>query len=178
MDKKTWFYVAIMGLIVSIGSLFTSIITYVSISGEVYQYSIIDLLQGDDFSDMVLSQYTGKVLWQMTGSVITGLVILMIASLLCAIIALFTLRAQYPNKWQFMLAIISLIGVAFPSFLVILAVILSGNFFNGTISCGVAPIVSPIAIVICIIAVVRRKNKVDKDLKERTKGLIWQAGDL
>ncbi len=178
MNKENWFKVAIAGLAVSVFSLFTTIIRYESTAGEVYKYSIVELIKNDDFSKRVLNQYTGKVLWHMDGTVIVGLVILMVVSLICAIVSLITLRAQYPNKRQFILAIVSLIGVAFPSFLVILAVMLSEKYFIGTISCGMAPIISPVAIIICIIAVVKRKNKVDKDLKERTKNLIWEAGEL
>ena len=36
---------------------------------------------------------------------------LVIAAILCALLGLFTLRAQRPNTWQFVLTIAGLIGV-------------------------------------------------------------------
>lgn len=178
--KKMWFYIAILCILISIFSLFTSIITYTANNGEISEYSIIELLEGEKFSDTVLMEYTGKVVWDINGSTVTVLVIIAIVSLLCAVTALVTLRAQYPNRWQFVLAIMGLIGISIPSILVIIAVFLLKNYFRGTIKCGLSPVITPIAMIICIVAVLRRRNKVLKDLqaKMRAKGLIKQAEDL
>lgn len=180
MDKKKWFYVAIACVAVSVLSLFTSIITYTAPSGVATPYSLLDLLQGTEFRDNVLSQYRGPVLWSMGGSTVSVLAFIAVAALVCAIVGLVTLRAQRPNKWNFVLTIVGLIGTSFPSFLVILAVVLSGDYFNGSISCGVSPVITPVAMVICIYVVIRRRNKVLEQLRMEmeAKGMIWQAGDL
>lgn len=180
MDKKKWFYVAIGYLIISILSLFTSIITYTSPAGRTTSYSLTDLLQGSEFRDDVLSQYTGPVLWKMGGSTVNLLAVLAVAAVVCALVGLLTLRAQYPNTWQFVLTLTGLVGTAIPSFLVILAVILSKNCFLGSISCGLAPLVTPVAMAVCIRAVIRRRNKVLEELRAEAeaRGLIRQAGDL
>lgn len=180
MENTKWFYAAISCIGISVLSLFTSIISYTGLEGITHHYSILGLLQGNDFSDTVLTQYYGPVLWHMVGSTITILSIIFIASLICAVVGLFTLRAQRPNKWNFRLTIIGLIGTTFPSFLVILAVILSGNYFYGSIMCGISPIITPIAMAFCIRVVIRRRNKVLEQLQAemKAKGLIWNAGDL
>lgn len=180
MENKKWFTIAISCVGISVLSLFTSIISYTNVQGVQFHYSIIGLLQGDNFSDTVLTQYYGPVLWNMVGSTVSILSVLFIASLICSIIGLFTLRAQRPNKWNFRLTIIGLIGTTFPSFMVILAVILSGNYFNGSIMCGISPIITPIAMAFCIRVVFRRRNKVIQQLQAemKAKGLIWNAGDL
>ncbi len=180
MEKKKWFYVAISGLLVSILSLFTSIITYTAPGGRSTSYSLQDLLTSNSFRDNVLSQYTGPVLWEMGGATVSLLAFLAVAAVLCAVVGLLTLRAQRPNTWQFVLTVAGLAGTAFPSFLVLLAVALSGDYFYGTISCGIAPIVTPIAMVVCIRAVIRRRNKVLEELRAEleAEGLVFQAGDL
>lgn len=180
MENTKWFYVAISCVGISVLSLFTSIISYTAIDGAVYHYSILGLLQGNKFSDTVLTQYYGPVLWNMVGSTITVLSLIFIASLICAVVGLMTLRAQKPNKLNFRLTIVGLLGTSFPSFLVILAVILSGNYFNGSIMCGISPIITPVAMAFCIRVVIRRRNKVMEQLQAeiKEKGLIWSAGDL
>lgn len=180
MERKQWFYLAIFCMLVSIASLFTSIITYTTPSGAVISYSLPDLLQGSSFRDTVLSQYTGPVLWKMGGSTVSILAGLAVASVVCALVGLLTLRAQYPNTWQFVLTLAGLVGTAVPSFLVILAVLLSRDHFRGSISCGLAPLVTPVAMAVCIQAVIRRRSKVLEQLRANAEaqGLIRQAGDL
>lgn len=180
MDKKKWFYVAISCVAVSVLSLFFSIITYISPTGKVTHYNLINLLFETGFRDDVLGQYTGPVLWNMGGATVSLLAALAVAAVVCALVGLFTLRAQRPNTWQFILTLVGLVGTAFPSFLVILAVLLSENYFRGYLVCGISPIITPIAMVACIFVVVRRRNKVLEQLRKEmeAKGLVFQAGDL
>lgn len=180
MEKKKWFYVAVSCVAVSIVSLFSSIITYISPGGQVTHYNLMNLLLETDFRDRVLSQYTGPVLWEMGGATVSILAALAVAAVACALIGLFTLRKQRPNTWQFVLTLVGLVGTAFPSFLILLAVALSENYFRGYLVCGISPIITPIAMAICIFVVVRRRNKVLEQLRREmeAKGLVFQAGDL
>lgn len=180
MDKKKWFYVAFGCVIVSVLSLFTSIITYTSPVGIRSSFSLIDLMEGTQFSNTVLRQYKGPVLWHINGATVSGLAMLAVAALICAIVGLITLRAQRPNRWNFILTLVGLVGTAFPSFMIILAVILSGRYFSGTVSCGISPIITPVAMLFCIHVVIRRKNKVQEQLRREleAQGQIWSAGDL
>ena len=180
MKKKNWFFVAIVCVAISVLSLFTTIISYIEPGGDVTHYSLPDLLFSSDFRVDVLADYSGPVLWKMGGATVSVLAFLAVAVLVCAIIGLITLRAQRPNHWNFVLTFIGLIGTAFPSFLVILAVILSNSFFPGTILCGIAPIVTPIAMLLCIRVVIRRKNKLQEQLRKEleSQGMIRPAGDL
>ena len=68
----------------------------------------------------------------------------------------------------------------FNSFLIILGVILSADYFPGTLSCGLSPIITPIAMAVCIRVVIRRRNKVLEQLSAemQAQGLIQPAGDL
>ena len=180
MEKKKWFYLALFCLAVSIASLFSSIITYTAPNGVVTHYNLTSLLLETGFRDDVLSRYTGPVLWEMGGPTVSLLAALAVAAVFCALVGLFTLRKQRPNTWQFLLTLVGLIGTAFPSFLVLLAVVLSKNYFPGDISCGISPIITPIAMAVCIFVVIRRRNRVLEQLRREmeAKGLVFQAGDL
>ena len=184
MNKKTWFYVAISCVAVSVLSLFLSVVSYTTTGGtsglKKSSYSIIDLIFGTEFRKEVLAQYTGPVLWKMGGATVSILALVAVGALLCAVIGLITLRKQRPNRWNFVLTFIGVVGTAFPSFLIILAVFLSKKYFVGTVSCGISPIITPIAMVICMLAVMRRKNAVAEQARREAEaaGLIWKAGDL
>ena len=180
MDKNRWFHVAVGSLAVSILSLFTSIVSYTAPGGGTTHYNLINLLSGTDFLDNVLWYYTGPVFWKMEGPTVSVLAFGAAAAMVCALMGLITLRKQRPNTWQFILTLVGLVGTTFPSFLVILAVMLSDNYFPGNISCGVSPVITPVAMVICILAVIRRRNKVLEQLRREmeAKGLVFQAGDL
>ena len=180
MERNKWFSVAMGSLGVSILSLFTSIISYTAPNGRITHYNLINLLSGTDFLDNVLWYYTGPVFWKMEGPTVSILAFGAVAAMVCALVGLITLRKQRPNTWQFVLTLVGLVGTAFPSFLVILAVMLSDNYFPGDIACGISPIITPVAMVICILAVIRRRNKVLEQLRREVeaKGLVFQAGDL
>ena len=67
-----------------------------------------------------------------------------------------------------------------PSILIIIGVLVSSEFYYGTIGCGIAPIFTPIAMLICVRTVLRRKDKVKAALQAKVaaEGLLKQAGDL
>ena len=180
MEKKNWFYIAIGCIVVSILSLFTSVVAYTTGSGTHYSYSIIDLIQGDDFTNQVLWDYKGPVLWDISGPTVTILSIIAVLGIICAVIGLITLRVQRPNTWQFRLTVVGLIATAFPSLLIILGVLVLGRNFGGSLSCGIAPIITPIAMAISVYVVIRRKNTLQEQLQKEleAKGLIKKGGDL
>lgn len=177
MDKKGgWFYLSIGCILVSLLSLFLPIFQSFGMN-----FNIVDLVSGDSyFANYVIAAYTGPVIWNMTSDTVAVLAIVAIVALVCAIVGLITLRAQYPNTKNFILTIVGLIGVLIPSITAIICVVGLGQYYPGGLSLGIAPIISPIAIIVSIGAVVRRKNKVAEELhkKAEEKGLIWKAGDL
>ena len=180
MTNKNWFYAAQVCVGISILSLFTSIITYKA-NGREYTFTIIDLL-GDtkQFDRIVVNGYRGPVHWQINGAVTQVLLAVAIIGILLAVIGLFTLRAQRPNTWQFILTVLGLLGVAFPSCVLLMCVFKYGKYYKGVLGFGVSPVITPIAMLICILVVIRRKNRVAEELRKEVeaKGLIRKAGDL
>jgi ABC-type Fe3+ transport system permease subunit len=128
----------------------------------------------------VLYHYNGPVWWDIGELTVMLLTVAAILALLCAVIGLFTLRQQRPNTWQFILTIVGLVGTGLPSILVITAVFLSDKYFDGDVTCGICPVIMPLSMIICIFAVLRRKNHVTEQLRREAlaKGLIRKAGDL
>ena len=187
MNKKItnrvgWFYLALGCVIVSIVSLFLPIFKWSKGSNSpALSFNIIDLIRQDaDFNKYVLNNYTGPIVWNISSGMVVILSLVMIAALVCAVVGLVTLRVQRPNTANFVLTIIGLIGIMIPSVTAIICVAVFGKYFNGDLSIGIAPILSPIAILICIGAVIRRKNKAAEELQAEVlqKGLMRSGGDL
>lgn len=167
-------------MIISVLSLFTSIIVFRT-ENDVYRFNIIDFVgNSSEFDDVVRQRYNGPVILDVTESTVVIFALVVIAAVFCALLGLLTLRAQRPNTWQFVFTIAGLIGVTIPSLVVIIIVLGYGKYYDGVISFGLAPLITPVTMIICIGTVVRRKNKVAEELRKEMerKGLIQQAGDL
>lgn len=176
MNEKGWFYMSMGCILISLLSLFLPIFQSYGIN-----FNIIDLISGNSyFAQNVIGAYTGPVIWNITSDTVAGLSVIAIAALICAIVGLVTLRAQYPNTKNFILTIVGLIGILIPSVVAVICVVGLEQYFPGGLSLGIAPIISPIAIIVSIGAVIRRKNKVAEELQKKAeeKGLIWKAGEL
>ncbi len=175
-EKMTWFYIAIGGIAVSLLSMFLPILKLDDIG-----FNIIDLVGGNEtFDYYVISMYSGPVIWNITSSTVAFLAILGVAALVFAVVGLVTLRVQRPNTKNFVLTLVGMVGILIPSLTAIICVVIFGKYYYGKLSLGVAPIISPIAILVSIGVVIRRKNKVAEELRKEVeeKGLIWKAGDL
>ena len=175
-DTKGWFYLAIGCVVISLLSMFLPILVSYGKS-----YNIIDLVSGDSaFAEEVIEAYTGPVLWNITSETVIILAFLAAASLVITIVGLITLRVQRPNIGNFILTFIGLIGNLIPSLTAIICVVGFQKYYPGQLGIGIAPIISPIAILISMLAVMRRKNKVAEEIRKEVEreGLIWKAGDL
>ena len=178
VEKKVWLYIAAASLFISVASLFTTIFVYNN-KAWTYKFNILGLIRGKDFVNNVLASYTGKVYWKIDATWVTLLAIISVASLVCAVVGLVTLRQQRTNRMQFWLTIIGLIGTCLPALLVLVAVPVFQKGFPGKLRYGIYPIVAPIATLISVLAVYiyRKKNKVQEELRKELedKGKIWKA---
>lgn len=178
--KMGWFYLAIGCVAASLLSMFLPIITYKQ-GNMKFNFNIIDLVCGNsDFDYYVLACYEGPVVWKITPAITSILAIAALVALICAVVGLVTLRAQRPNTKQFVITLAGLVGILIPSLVIIIIVLIYGRFYEGTLSLGIAPIISPIALMVSMGAVVRRKNKAMEELRKEVegKGILLKAGDL
>ena len=178
-NKKRWLYTAALMLLLSVASSFLPVLSYRTQDGQVYRYNLIQLIQGGDFTRQVLYGYTDTVYWEINEAWVTAIAVISVLSLLCAVIGLFTLRQQRPNIMQFWLTMVGLAGTSLPALLVLFAVLVFQKGFPGTLSIGLYPVIAPVAAIICVAAVYRRKNKYQEELRRelQARGKIWQAGE-
>lgn len=181
MKENKLVIIANAGLIVAILSAFTTIVGYTNSKGEHRTFSIIDFMKdAKGFGDFVFDEFTGKVYvmyqpWQMFVLICLG-----IAAIGFAFVGLLKLSKQKDNRVSYVLTIIGLLATMAPSVIIFIEIVALKNDYLGKISCGIYPIVSPIAMIICIIAAskMRRRNiEYRKRLKE-AEGLIFKGGDL
>ena len=173
--------IAYSGLAVAILSAFTTIVGYTNSSGEHRSYSIIDFLSdAEGFGFFVFNEYKGIVFAKYEPWQLFALIALGAAAIVCAFVGLKRLSKQTDNQISYVLTIIGLIGTMAPSVIIFICIVALKDNYLGTISCGIYPIVSPIAMIVCIAAAAKmRKRNVEyrRKLKE-ADGLIFRGGDL
>ena len=181
MEKKKWFWTAIVLVAVSVVSLFVSVMMFTTVEGTRYTFTILDIIaSSNEFDDYVIHNYYGPVIWDISETMAAVLAVIAAVAIVLAVVGLITLRAQRPNTWQMILTIAGLAGTAVPSLVLIICVLIYGKYFDGNIGLGIAPLITPAAMAACIAVVVRRKNKLAEMLRKEmmAQGKIWKAGDL
>lgn len=173
--------IAYAGLIIAILSAFTTIVGYTNTAGIHKTFSVINLLaDAEGFGSFIFDEYIGKAYvtyhpWQLFVLIALGVI-----AIVCAFTGLMKLSKQTDNKASFALTILGLLITMAPSVILFIEFTVLKNQYLGTISCGIYPIVSPIAMIICIAAAtkMRRRNiEYRKKLKE-AEGLLFRGGDL
>lgn len=180
MKRNGWVVISLVCLAASIVSLFTTVIVYAD-GGMRTTYNIIDLILYQDFADSVLSYYSGQAFLGISDGLVAVLAVIGVAAIICSLIGIITMRGkQYRDLWPFVLALVGLIGTMIPSVAIVLGIVLSQQFFPGTISCGIYPIVTMIAMIVCIITVTwrRKSTKEERMAAKRAGDKIHRAGDL
>lgn len=174
-----WLLPVLTCLVASVVSVFLPILTYEYPNGHSSSFNLFGFLNPDEFSDILLT-YSGDFSLDIDPVVAAILAVAAVLSIIAAFTGVITMSRQRPNTWQFVLALMGIIGTAIPSLLIFLAVILSNNYFPGTFRFGVYPIITPIAMVLCMITVTRKHRKTQAELRaaEQAKGLIRRGGDL
>jgi len=177
MQRKGWIITAIICLIVSIVSLFITIIKYTGINGVRNTYNILDFIDYQRFADEVLTEYSGSMFLSVEDSTVRIFAMIGVIAIVLAVIGIFGMSLQKRNTWSFVLTLLGLVGTLIPSIVIILAVVLSREYFQGTLSCGLYPIITPIAMIICIITVSWKRKKTKEELEaERIAGQFLRRG--
>ena len=152
-----------------------TVLTYTFKNGASIAFNVLNFLKPEELFQ-ILAEYTGTYVDFQEGFVIF-LAVLAILAIAAAFLGVITMSVQRPNYWQFVLAIVGLIGTLIPSLLIYLAVILSINYFPGTFTLGVYPIITPIAMGICIFMVTRKHKRTQAQIEaERKAAQYWSIG--
>lgn len=180
MKRSTWLGVALSCLLFSVISMFLPVLKYEYANGiKTVEFSVLDFLDPDELTK-VLSQYTGSFRMNVDSTVAVFLACLAGLAIVAAFVGVITMSVQRPNKWQFVLAMIGLVGTVIPSILVFAAVLLSVRYFPGTFSCGAYPIITPLSMGVCIYMVTYKHRRSQAELEaEKRAAQHWHApGDI
>lgn len=173
---------AYISLAVAVLSVFTTIIGYTNSAGVHRSFSIIDLLNpgASGFEQFVSYEYVGVIYWNITMTHVTILAIISIVALIFAVVGLMLISKQKENRGSFALTVVGLIGTMMPSVILLIITVVLRASYKGRIYCGIYPIVSPIAMIVCIIATTQmhRRNLEAQKKLESVNGLIFKGGDL
>ena len=164
-------------IILSVISMFLSVVSYTPPGAEKTKYALQDLIGGTEFYEEVLSEYTGPLTLKIGTWALTLLCIVAVVSVLAAAAGVILLSRQKPTRWPYIMTLIGMIGTAIPSLLIFAAVLLSLRYFPGKIGLGFYPVITPIAMGLCLWIVVSERRRVMRALRNRSP-YIHIAGDL
>ncbi len=174
-----WLIPVLICLVVSVMTLFLPIFTY-TCGDTVIDFDIRFIIEKPHWLRIVLSSYSGPFVMDISPQWAIPLIVMAVGAIIAAFVGVITMSSQRPNTWQFILALVGIVGTMIPSVLVFLMTILSKNYFTGSFSPGVYPILTPITMVLCLITVTRRHKRTRAEFQaiERAKHLMRPAGDL
>lgn len=174
MKKRNWMYLSLGCLAASVISLFVGVISYRNQIGIRRSYNFLDLiLNPTDFGTFVSSEYTGSMFRSIylntENMIIISLAMVGIGALVCAIIGVMRMSRQRATEGSFILSVVGLAGTALPAISIIMLLLLSADYFPGTISAGPYVVITPIAMVCSIITVTLKHNRNKQQLEARKR---------
>lgn len=175
-----WLLPVLACIFASVASVFLPVLTYIYPSGKKAGFDVLDFAEpSQEFLD-ILATYNGPYQTYVDSAWLTVLAVLAVLAIIAAFVGVITMSLQRPNTWQFVLALIGIIGTMIPAVLVMIAAPISQQFFPGTFQFGVYPIITPVAMVLCMITVTQKHRKTQAEIRaaEKAKGLIRRGGDL
>lgn len=181
--KKNWILYSAGGLILSLVSLLFPIITYTDKRGGVHPFNIFKLL-GGGFAAIVQEEYTGGSLIDMSNGafdlVVAIVSLIGAAAIVVSFVGIRSMAKQYESQWPFRMTVCGLVGTAIPALLLIIAGMLSSSSYMGKISLGAYVIVTPLAMVVSVLTVVRRHRltRTELEIQKEAASYIHVAGNL
>ena len=167
-------------IVASVASVFLPVLTYTYPNGQAAEFNLFSFTEpSQDLLD-ILASYNGPYEMYIPQIWLTILAVLAVLAIIAAFIGVITMSLQRPNTWQFVLALVGIIGTAIPAIIVIIAAPVSQQYLPGTFQFGVYPIITPIAMALCMITVTKKHKRTQAELRaaEKAKGLIRPGGDL
>lgn len=196
--KKTWMYIAVGAIILSMISLFLPVITYQNSNGNVYSFNILKVIfNGSDFINYVLMDNDGSFAAKINSPTLISLLSMssydMLPKFLIALVAIIGVGAivasfsgirsmskQYESAWPFRLTIIGLVLTAIPALTILILAFISKDYFANTIQLGTYVFITPLAMIVAIITVTNRHKMSlqEKQIQEEAKQYLRPAGDI
>lgn len=184
--KKGWMFLSIGALVLSLGSLFLPVVTYTSGKGAhaTHLFNIVTLLDGDSFVRNVLSEYRGSFLFGLSAgyanALVIGLCVIGAAAIVLSAVGLRSMSRQYESPWPFRLTLAGILCTALPALVLLTVVMMSGEQFRGQLRPGAYLFITPAAMAVSCITVVRRHRLTQEEarIRKAASAYIRPAGDL
>lgn len=186
--NKNWMLISIGALALSLLSLFLPVIRYTANyaddAGVEYEFNIVKLLDGESFIEQVLGEYRGSFLYGMSETTANTIIVLLcavgVAAIVLSYVGLKSMAKQYESAWPFRLTLAGIICTVIPAAVILVAVLMSGDEFYGTMRVGVYSCITPIAMLISCITVTKRHKLTQEELRiqKAASAYIRPAGDL
>lgn len=178
-SKKFWLSITFACLGFSLVSLFFPVLTYVNPYGKAQAFNLLQFLDPQELGK-VLSQYTGSFALDIRKADIPFYAVAAILAIAAAFAGVITMSSQRPNTWQFILAMFGLVGTLIPSLLLVIVVVSSIRYFPGTFQLGAYPIITPIAMGICMYMVTRKHRLTQAEIQAEKDAAqyLCHLGDL
>ena len=181
MKKNIYWLLPLLTCIAaSVVSVFLPVLTYVYPNDLKVSFNVFSFVeQSEDLLD-ILASYNGPYEMYIDKVWLTILSVLAVLAIIFAFIGVITMSLQRPNTWQFVMALVGIVGTAIPAIIVIIAAPVSQQYLPGTFQFGAYPIITPIAMIMCMITVTRKHKRTQAEIQaaEKAKGLIRPGGDL
>lgn len=179
LNKKLWLSITLVCLLFSVISLFLPVLTYIYPTGNSQAFNLFKFLNPDELGK-VLSQYTGSFALAIEKQDIPVLATIAVLAIVAAFAGVITMSAQRPNHWQFVMAMAGLIGTLIPSVLLFIVVISSINYFPGSFKFGTYPVITPVAMSICIYMVTCKHKLTQEEIQAEkiAEQYLHSMGDL
>lgn len=183
--KKTWMYVSIGAIILSVASLVLPVLSYQSANkGITTRYNIFKLLSNSELIENVFKEYQGEFLRGVSYGTVSICVIVLslvgLGAIVLSFVGIKSMTKQYESARPFQLAICGLVGTAIPSIVLLILYIFSKNQYAGTMHLGAYIVVTPIAMVLACFAVTSkyRMSKEEAAVQKEASHYIRPAGNL
>lgn len=175
-----WLAPVLICIIASVASVFLPVLTYVYPNGDKVSFNVFGFTEPSTDLLEILATYDGPFNIYFPNILLTVAAVVAVLAIIAAFVGVITMSLQRPNTWQFVLALIGIIGTAIPAIILIIAAPISRHFFPGTFQFGIYPIITPITMGMCMFMVTRKHKRTKAQLlaAEKAKGLIRPAGDL
>ncbi len=196
--KKTWMYIAIGAIVLSVVSLFLPVITYQNSNGNTYSFNILKVItNGADFIDYVLLDNDGSFAASLNNPALVSLLsmssnealpkflialvaIIGVGAIVASFLGIRSMSKQYESAWPFRLTIIGLVLTAIPALAILILTMISKDYFTNTIQLGAYVFITPLAMIAAIITVTNRHklSLEEKKIQEEARKYLRPAGDL
>jgi len=174
IKDNIWVSLAMGGIVLSLLSLLLPVIRYTDKNAVLHRYSLITVLRDmDGFVRTVFGDYRGDFLFGLPYSTISLLTIIVAAlgvgAIVLSFVGLISLSQQYTNRKSYILSICGLVGTAIPAIIILVLVLLSRNYFVGTIRCGLYEFITPVTMVLSCRAVTYKHKASIEQLRAAEK---------